>query len=146
MKLNKRSCVLDSFAYILGVEPKELDRRVGHYGTEGYHTQELIEICLRDGWSVTAIERHPVAMNPETYVNRAIRFSEGNERRFARWLAEGTGILLGLTPLTLKTHAVAWNGLVYDPGIDLYYELLTESGTISDLRFTPQTFLKMDQL
>lgn len=147
MKLNERSCLLDSFASILGHEPKTLAKLVGHDGPEGYHSQELIEVALFFGWAVTPIQRCVMSENPVTHDLHVVSFPEGEDVRFARHLSGREGVIMGFVPMVMKPHAVAWAAdHVYDPAIDNYYSLLNEQGEVNDLNFIPQTFLRMDKL
>jgi hypothetical protein len=131
----------------LNEKPEVLKSEVGHGGPDGYHSQELIEVLLKRGFAVTAIERHPVAQNPLTLDTRPIEFQEGNDERFSRHLLNGVGVLMGKTPFNSKPHAVSWTGLhVRDSKTKICYEILSEEGMIYDLHFSPQIFLRVDKL
>lgn len=150
MKLNSRSCVLDAFARIMGVPPHILATQCGHWGRDGYHTQELIQVALSGGYAVTPIERTPVSQNPETGAIEGVEFPgfDEPEDRFIKWLIESRGVLLGYYGLecTQKTHAVAWDGQkVFDSGVKMKYDLIFD-GEICETSFTPHTLLRMDKL
>jgi len=139
-----RSCLLDAFAVALDVSNSELRDAIGHYGIRGYHTQELIEYCVNNGYSVTPIERAPVATNVigQTW---EVRFPEGFDGRFARHLETGNGVILGHKNSGLP-HAVAWvDGAAFDPGINIWLSILDENGLPDDEYFCPMTFLRIDR-
>ncbi len=146
MKLNSRSCVLDAFAYIMCYQPDYVAELVGHQGPEGFHTQELIEVALAEGWAVTPIERFPQATNWETEKTRSISFKgEDREERFIRHLKKVDGVLLGQRGP--KPHAVAWDSSsfeIYDPSTDTRF-LLFQDGKIDQWMFHPEIFLRMDE-
>ncbi len=145
MKLNNRSCVLDAFASVMGWDPKLIALQVGHQGPEGFHTQELIEVALNNGWCVTNIQRSPFAENPETGEVRPINFGkEDAETRFIRHLKTAEGVVLGTNPEG-HLHAVAWSGeFAYDYSDDSSFALII-GGKIYSRWLLPETFLRMDR-
>ena len=149
MKLHSKSCLLDSFAWVMRLPPHVVATRVGHFGEDaGFHTQELIEAVLGCGWAVTAIERFPVAKNPDTFEVNPIEFAGGCELRFSRHLRIRPGVLLGRTTITHRNHAVGWDNLsrmAYDPAIDRHITILDEdTNECDDKFFIPHTFLRME--
>lgn len=146
-KLNDRSCVLDSFAYILGTDPLHLARRIYGNGENGYHTQQLIEIASQMGWAVTMFERKALGQNPVTGKVWEVIWADGGESRFSRNLFQTKGVLLGRTPWTNRPHAVAWKDpYAHDPAIDQKYTIIDPNGRVNDVNFMPLTFLRMDEL
>jgi len=130
-RTHKYSCLLDSFAFVTGITPKELMRDIGHAGTgenepRGFHTQEIIEPLINRGFWITPIELFPVSEDPETGEKRIVKFGleeVDNFRRFAKQLQGANGVLLGFTQERIP-HATAWvHSLVHDP-IGVAYPIL----------------------
>jgi hypothetical protein len=146
--LNKRSCLLDSFAHIIGCRPEWFALAVGHTGAEGYHSQECIEVALKMGYAVTTIERKPVAQNPEDGSMRLVSFNQKTaEERFGWALCHTQGVLMGRMPFTNKPHAVAWDDpWISDPGCDQKYSLLDGYNLVNDTNFIPMIYLRIDKL
>lgn len=137
--------MLDSFAVVLDVKASTLADEIGHHGLDGFHSQELIDCCLRRGRFVTPIERRPVGQHPATLRIEPLNFREGNENRFARHLSDGNGVLMGRQTFSAKPHAVAWiDGLAFDPALWEWYTITDPSGRPDDVYFTPMTFLRID--
>ena len=134
--VNAYSCTLDSFAFILDIDPFELVLECGHQGLDdegkpiGFHIQELIETAVSRGCSVTPIERYPVALNPITREQSVIEFPGGNDYRFIRHLIDAHGVLTGLNA-NKNPHAVAWRDrLIHDPAGGPPYSLLTAGSSL----------------
>lgn len=122
-RTHEYSCILDSFAFVCGVEPETLMREIGHCGTgkgepRGFHSQEIIEPILARGFWITQIELFPVAQDPLNHEQRLVHFtdkSESNWHRFAKHLQGNHGVLSGFNAKKIP-HSVAWiNSLVHDP-------------------------------
>lgn len=152
---NKWSCVLDSFAYAIGVDPLELILEIGHNGEDlGYHTQELIECMLSRGLSVTDIHRNPITLNPETGIGKPIIFGIESELRFAMHLDGQIGVILGFNQNNQR-HAISWKqNKIHDPNIGYTvpsYELLKTNcegclvGISPRSSFTPTNFLRISK-
>lgn len=148
MKLHDRSCILDAFAYLFDLPPHVVATRCGHWGKEdGFHTQELIEFCLCQGYAVTHIERTPVMQNPKSFEIKAAHCIGEPEDRFKKRIRGSKGVLLGQKPYSMMPHAVAYNGHeAYDASIDLFFPILTSDDEIADSLFVPHAFLKVDKI
>jgi len=146
--LNKRSCLLDSFAHIIRVRPEWLAMIIGHDGPEGFHSQECINVALGMGFAVTTVERKPVAQNPEDGSMRLVEFNHQTaEGRFGWALCHTEGVLMGRMPFTNKPHAVAWQDpWIHDPGCGQKYQLLDENNLVTDTNFIPMIYLRIDKL
>lgn len=151
---NRYSCVLDSFAFIIGVAPSVLIDRVGHLGFErkgegqgirplGYHVQELIGPLADLGYSVTPFELYPVTYDEGSKENRLVWFGNQhnncNEVRLQRYMTGKNGVLTGRNRQGTG-HAVAWmDGKVHDPAganvYDLFYRDILSPGP--ELWFDP---------
>jgi len=152
IKTHSRSCVLDAFAHVLNVHPRQIIEYLNHDGAErGFHTQELIDFASdRKGSTVTEIHRFPVSVNPITGLNCWISFPQGNaETRFCKWLASGKGVLLGQTKYGVP-HAVSWkHQQIHDPSTGRSYDLLKPNyegfleRTEGSPSFHPTKFLKI---
>ena len=126
---NNWSCNVAAFAMVLKVSFNDLIVEIGHDGSQvvfraspndphkrrGFHDQELIDCCLRRGFSVTEIQASPVSCS---FVNSGdvfeIPFRNGTEKRFKEHLKQYDGVLFGET--AKAGHAVAWiDNVIYDP-------------------------------
>lgn len=133
----KSGCLLYSFAAVLEVEPDVLIEEAGHDGMEkvwpdlkepycykGYHIQEMIDLCMSRGFSVTEIQSMPTSMPPpQAYLHMRIHqvgphFCYETNRvrpRFKAYLKGQQGVLYGQTEKGV-THAWAWDGThAHDP-------------------------------
>jgi hypothetical protein len=138
--------MLDAFAMIFGETPKEIAEQIGHQGKNGYHSQELIELALMKGYTVTPIERRPVNQSPKTYETVPVIFREGNDQRFGRHLSGHVGVLCGRNTFSAFPHAIAWTkGQAYDASIDKWFPVLNDAGVPDDIFFVPITFLRVDR-
>lgn len=148
---HKHSCLLDSFAFLLGRHSTFLIQRLGHDGLEnGFHTQEMIEVLLDLGWAVTHIERKPIAVNPITGLTRKIHFEDRSaDRRFTDRLWDKSGVLTGQNSKGVP-HAVAWQyNRIWDPASGACYpHIEADIGlhNCSKPRFIAWNFLQMDRI
>lgn len=148
---HKRSCLLDSFAFVLDRRPMFLIERLGHSGWEnGFHTQEMIEVLLDLGWSVTHIERKPIALNPITGQVREIHFGDRNaDRRFIDRIWDKTGVLTGENSKGVP-HAVAWeHNRIWDSASGTCYSHIEAEIGLNPCpkpRFIAWNFLQMDRI
>ncbi len=130
-------CLLYSFAAILEIDPAVLIEELGHDGMEviwpelkkpycfkGFHIQELIDVSMHRGFSVTEIQSMPTSMPP---VSAYIHMRSHNVGphicysmkkvgpRFKTYLKGQQGVLYGQLPKGV-THAWAWDGeFAHDP-------------------------------
>ncbi len=148
-----KSCLLDAFAHAAGIKPENITCWLGHTGvSRGFHTQEFVDYFY-DDFAIIEIHRHPVSVNPLTGQQCHIEMrSEAQSARFARWLSDGDGVLLGFNK-NHTPHAVSWkNQQAHDPSTGQSYDLLrTNSEGYSEgiLRceyFTPTKFLRMVEI
>lgn len=137
MKLIKgksnRDCFLVAAAMVLGVEPEDLTKKIGHDGGQvvfpntrepycfrGFHRQEIIDCAVSYRYSVMSVESKPghvpfVGDDPPFYL-------EHNKYRLTAYLNRFVGIIGGVTQ-GRSAHAVAWDGeFIYDP-VGLIYNL-----------------------
>jgi hypothetical protein len=150
IKPNRWSCTPTAFAMVLGVPVSHLLEWTGHDGSEvlfpdlpepahrrGHHIQELIEVCLWLGYSVTPIELFPqIAATPQRtgglvfpdHRAEVVIFGnspEVNWRRFNLTISSGRGVITGMGHNC--GHAVAYDcGTIYDPD-GRQYEFSRES-------------------
>lgn len=135
------SCSITAFAIVLGVPVQELIDEVGHDGSEiwwpmatppsdrrGFHLQELINICINRGYSVTTVEPVSSIHSPEydelglTSAKR-IEWKESIKTRMTRILTGTVGVLSGKGPSGTR-HSVAWDGNnILDPTYGNTYSL-----------------------
>jgi hypothetical protein len=131
---NAWSCLPTAFASVLNLDVDLVIAQIGHDGSEithaglpeplsrrGFHTQECIEICLRDGLAVTQIEVNPCAVPAApgvrpgimTTVHAPKMFSvitgETCDDRFERHLFNSRGVIDCRTRGGLG-HALAYEG------------------------------------
>jgi len=140
MKLHEKSCMFDAFCTVCSIDTVEAIAFIGHDGSEyGFHSQELIDLCDFHGWSITEIQRHPLATHPETYAT--IKIELGDER-FVHHLESSDGVLMGRK--AGRTHAVAWLGDHFlDSANGLVFPLLRDGKIIEDSIFHPLVLLKV---
>jgi len=117
------SCLVESAAIALQMEYEDLIKELGHDGgaivfpelpepgkRQGIHMQEVIDIALKRGIAVTAIEALPCS-TPDGLKVYGVHFKV---KRFENHLREGRGIVTGMK--RRWRHAVYWNrGMFYDP-------------------------------
>lgn len=143
MKLHDKSCMLDSFCHVLGIAHWRAIVWLGHDGSEyGFHSQELIDVAFIEGYSVTEIQRRPVGIHPQTGNLLQIKSDGVGDRRFAGYLANGNGVVMG-SRLGVP-HAVSWiDRAATDPATGLNFRLLTDSDQLVEEFFVPHTFLRV---
>lgn len=140
-KLHEKSCMLDCFMKACGLTHYDYAVAfVGHDGSErGFHSQELIDLALAVGYTVTEIQRHPLGTHPETRQPVEINWPLGVNHRFVKYLQKYKGVLMG-TKLG-RYHALYWDGeTAHDPANGLCYNLLRDGELLTDY-FYPYTFL-----
>jgi hypothetical protein len=129
---NAWSCLPTAFASVLNVPVELVIAQIGHDGSEithvglpeplkrrGFHPQECIEVCMRDGMAVTQIEVNPCAVptdhrgNGLTFATKLKMFStitnETCEDRFERHLFNSRGVIDCRTTHGMG-HALAYEG------------------------------------
>lgn len=128
---NAWSCLPTAFASVLNVEVDLVIAQIGHDGSEithaglpeplkrrGFHPQECIEICLRDGLAATLVEVNPCAVPSAqpglmTAAHSPKMFSriegESCQNRFERHLFNTRGVIDCRTRGGLG-HALAYEG------------------------------------
>jgi len=139
MKLHEKSCMFDSFCHVCDIDAMQAIAFIGHDGSEhGFHSQELIDLSDHYGYSVTEIQRHPLATHPETYAT--IKIELGDDR-FVRHLTGNNGVLMGMKGS--RTHAVSWIGnAMHDSANGLVFPLVRD-GKLLETIFRPLVFLKV---
>lgn len=133
----KSGCLLYSFAAILEIDPETLIEEIGHDGMDkkwpelkepycyqSFHIQELIDCCLRRGYSCTEIQSMPTSLPaPQAYLHLPVHnigphFPYDTSRvkyRFIDHLKGKDAVLYGRTDKNV-THAWAWHeGMAHDP-------------------------------
>ena len=124
MQSGEHQCLLYSIAMLLGDKPAALQKELGHKGNEtwwpelsipycynGYHIQEIIDLCLTRGRVLVPIELFPVSapMNERQNVKMIYDY-EHAVKRFTNHLLGNRGLLI------TENHACAWDGKrVFDP-------------------------------
>jgi hypothetical protein len=127
---NAWSCLPTAFASVLNLDVTLVIAQIGHDGSEvthaglpeplkrrGFHPQECIEVCMRDGLAVTQIEVNPCAVPTSqgvlTVMGELKMFStitdETCEDRFERHLFNSRGVIDCRTRAGLG-HALAYEG------------------------------------
>lgn len=120
------NCLVYSAAMIMGCEPDEILRYIGHHGQEvwwpeakgnakfrGVHIQEIVDFALETGWSITPIDLYPMSA-PLGFEKSARKLWLEDEcrTRFITWLQFFPAILIH------PSHATAWDVVtkkVFDP-------------------------------
>lgn len=145
MKLHDKSCMLDSLCFVLGIKHLDAILITGHDGSErGFHSQEIVDVATSIGYAITEVQRYPRAINPQTYERIDITFPEGNDTRFASYLAGSEGVVMGSK--LGRPHAVAWKGrIATDPANSLNFRLLDDKDTLVEEFFKPITLLKVNR-
>lgn len=143
MMLHDKSCMLDSMCQVLNISHCRAIVWLGHDGSErGFHSQEMVELALIEGFPVTEIQRNPIGVNPVTGEQIRITFPRGNDVRFASHLAHGNGVVMGSK--LGKPHAVAWvDRVAIDPANGINFRILTEERELIEEFFVPMTFLQV---
>lgn len=126
---NKWSCLPTAFAMALNLPVEDVILIIGHDGSDklfpsqeepycrrSFHIQELIDVSLKHGYSVTEILLHSYL----EVMDEIIDVQEFGKERMVDYLKNYTGVLIGRqdngTP-----HAVAWDGVdILDPNGTVY--------------------------
>jgi hypothetical protein len=116
------NCLVTAFSCATGVSTDLLVKEIGHDGGQilwpenkepfnrcGFHSQELTDVCLRFGMSVTTIQANPVRGNQFDFHEYPVKFSVSNEKRLNRYLTGYSGVLFGKLKENNHSHAVAWS-------------------------------------
>lgn len=145
MRLHDKSCMLDSLCHVLGIKHLDAIVIIGHDGVErGFHSQELVDVALSVGYTLTEVQRYPRAIHPVTWEQVEIVFPEGNDARFARHLASSNGVVMGSK--LGRPHAVAWTDRVAtDPASGMNFRLLNEQNELVEEFYKPITLLKVNR-
>jgi len=123
-------CLVYSLAMLLDEDVDVLIQELGHDGMvkdwpehpiphcyNGHHIQEIIDLVLARGYSLTPIESYPryaSAMDPSNW-----KPVYSNGARFLRQISGRRGILIG--QYRGRGHAVAWDGdIIWDPNGKTY--------------------------
>lgn len=124
----KNSCLPTSLAMCLGLPAKEVLSLLGDHGNEklfpklpdpacyrGWHIQEIVDLCLKLGYSITEVEMCPVFGAIGTSdTKRLIPTYEMQLERMIQQIRGEVAILY--VQGNWSRHAVAWDGYeVYDP-------------------------------
>jgi hypothetical protein len=138
--LSPWGCLLASFAMVMEWDQKKVIERIVHDGSEimfpeniepfnrrSFHVQEIIPLCLEDGWSVTPIDSLPVSRFNDREVD--VPISEGYAHRYQRLLEGRIGVISGRNNAGVP-HAVAWDGgQCYDCNDGIYLPHLFQHQT-----------------
>ena len=142
---NAWSCPIAALAMVLDCTINEITDYLEHDGSEilnmlpepacrkGFHIQELVDVALLMGYSMTPIEAQPVQLNSEHHEYDLTKWGmfPSTESRFQFYLDNNIGLIVGKA--REHYHTVAWDGaVVYDPNGRIY--------SIDDCRLDIQTF------
>ena len=125
------NCTIASAAMVMDCSIEDLEELIGHDGSEiifpeyrepgnrkGFHMQEVIDVALRMGFTVTPIEVLPRQCVFEDGAGTYTIFTdEEAEKRLRNHFSKGSGIIIGQRRSGL-CHAVAWDHntqTIYDP-------------------------------
>lgn len=157
---NAWSCLPAAFATALEVPLESIIALVGHDGSEithaglpeplkrrGFHSQEMIKVCVQDDMAVTRIELMPTAVSKYIPMLPEFRAPESKTKSFDTgawdWFKENlfnsTGVIECRTA-TGNGHAMAYQGMhshavIYDPANDVLFEFHTPEDTERRDRF-----------
>lgn len=111
---NRKSCTLDSFAYVTGLSPEFLAKRLGHDGSSrGVSIHEMTTVLLPLNWAVVTIYREPSAITPDGGLVYPYSSAE-EEARWTLFTKEYCGVVQGLK--NGRYHSMAMiDGVLYDP-------------------------------
>lgn len=124
---NDWSCLVTAFSMATDIDFNTFIEHIGHDGSEiiypdlgepfwrrSFHEQEVINVALLHGLSVTRIDR-----KPQSYVDETHSFNLPNVY-LKDYLEKYTGVLVGIGSKNTP-HAVAWDGYnVIDPNGTIY--------------------------
>jgi hypothetical protein len=126
---NRWSCLPKAFSLATSIPFEEFIKTAGHDGSailwptlvgncarRAFHPQEMFDLLLNKGFTVTEIERKPLSLPHGLDESEAFTLPNA-ERRFKRYLNNYSGVLIGRS-YTGNPHAVAWDHtqqLVNDP-------------------------------
>lgn len=158
------ACLPCSFAMAIHLSVKKFIEMIGHDGSvepyedfpnlkAGFHEQECIEVLQQLGYSCTPIEIVPQMIPAPGVPVRPIWFplkqptnrpEEWNWQRFVRHLVGTRGVITGVKRRInndkMLGHAVAWDGMVYDPQGKGFVYALEQMG---DYGFMPRVYWKV---
>ena len=124
------SCLPTAFAMVLNLPIEDVILIIGHDGSDilfpnqeepycrrSFHIQELIDVSLKHGYSVTEI-----LLNSYLEVmNETVDVQEFGADRIEDYLQNYTGVLIGREGTRIP-HAVAWDGIdILDPNGTVYH-------------------------
>lgn len=125
------NCLAVAFSNASGIPIETINKEVGHDGGQvlwpdnklpfdrcAFHTQEMIDVCLRHNLAVVMIEANPVRANQFDFKQFPVQFSVTPEKRLSRYLDTYNGVLKGLLRANGHAHAVAWDSekqIIIDP-------------------------------
>lgn len=148
---NAWSCTVAALAMVTDSTIEEIIDYIGHDGSEtlnslpepscrkGFHQQELLDVALLMGHSMTVIEAEPVQLNSlehEYEINKWGMFPS-TEARFQFYLNMSPGLIVGKARKCW--HTVAWDGdLVYDPNGHIY--------ELHDCKINVQSFIMVSEI
>ncbi len=131
---NSWSCTAAAAAMAFDCEIVDITFLVGHNGSEiihcnllapacfkGFHMQEIVDIGLRHGFSMTLIEARPVQTPDGKHEYDITKWGlfHDCEQRFSSYINNNQGILIGKA--REFWHAVAFNkGIIFDPRGRIY--------------------------
>lgn len=148
---NAWSCLPTAFAISQHVPVEDWIRCVGHDGSEivraglpdplcrrGFHPQEMIRLCLLDGYAVTRVELAGQS-TPALGTYEAVRFDFGGWDSFVKQMYTSRGVLDVRTNVGTG-HAMAYEGqgdcaLICDPANNSVFEFKNVSDAENRNRF-----------
>jgi hypothetical protein len=139
---NSFSCLPTAFAMVLHRKVEDIISSLGHDGSRilwencehpcwkyrGFHPQELIDYCFKEGKAILHIESQPMFKDRTNPNNIPVCAIMDHESRFYNYTNKLNGVLVGEYRTTRYRHALAWfDGESYDPmtgnkgGLDDYF-------------------------
>ena len=131
---NSWSCTVAAAAMAFDCSIELLTERIGHKGNEiihpglkppacfkGFHMQEIVDIGLIMGFSMTQIEALPSQTSDGKHIHDITKWGSFSscEKRFEFYVNKNKGILIGKA--RKFWHAVAFEeGVIYDPRCRIY--------------------------
>lgn len=115
-------CLVHAFAKALGCHPQYILDTIGHDGKEvvferpyqwrSFNIQEMIDVALKLGRSVTEIQRQPISVNP---LGKEYKVPVSVDR-FQNYLSQSYGVVGGVRFTSKQPHAwVCDHGRIFDP-------------------------------